>query len=112
MKKRLILLLLIVSACAIFIFINRAGWMKNSLLKFSGTLELTEHSLGARTSGRLTTLLVDEGDEVKAGQLLATLDRYEQAKHDYERAAKLLEQGGTTQQAVEQAKLTFDDESV
>ncbi len=81
-------------------------------LKFSGTLELTEHSLGARAAGRIDSVSVDEGDEVKEGQLLATLDRFEQAKKDYTRAKELFQEGGVTQQALEYAQLTLEDQQV
>jgi len=79
---------------------------------YSGTLELTEHSVGARVAGRLTTLLVDEGDLVKKGQLLGTLDRAEQTEKDYRRAQGLLNHGGATQQTLEQAELTWEDQRV
>lgn len=81
-------------------------------LKFSGTLELTEHALGAKVAGRIATLAVEEGDEVKAGQVLATLDRYEQVRKDYDRAQSLLKQGGATQQSLEYAALALDDQKI
>lgn len=84
----------------------------NSHLKLSGTLELTEHTLGARTAGRLATLLVDDGDDVRRGQLLGTLDRYDQAKRDYERLVHLFERGGASQQEVEHAQLAVEDQQV
>ena len=86
--------------------------MRPSHLKLSGTLELTEHAVGARVPGRLTTLLVDDGDVVRQGQLLGTLDRFEQAKRDYDRITQLFEQGGATQQQVEQAGLALEDQRV
>jgi HlyD family secretion protein len=79
---------------------------------YSGTLELTEHSVGARVSGRLITLLVDEGDSVKKGQLLGILDRAEQTERDYRRAQGLFEHGGTTRQNLEQAALAWEDQRV
>ena len=79
---------------------------------YSGTLELTEHSVGARVAGRLTTLLVDEGDTVKKGQLIGTLERAEQTEKDYRRTQSLFETGGATKQALENAKLVFDDQRV
>jgi multidrug resistance efflux pump len=79
---------------------------------FSGTLELTEHSVGARVTGRLSTLLVDEGDLVKKGQLLGTLDRAEQTEKDYRRAQGLFEHGGATRQTLEQAELSWDDQRI
>jgi HlyD family secretion protein len=80
--------------------------------QFSGTLELTEHSIGARVAGRIASLTVNEGSEVKKGQLLATLDRYEQAQKDFERVKQIFEQGGANQQDVEHAQLAWDDQAV
>jgi len=81
-------------------------------LKFSGTLELTEHSLGARVAGRLASLFVDEGSLVKKGQVIATLDRYEQAQKDYDRQGQLFKTGGVTEQSLEYAQLAVDDQRV
>jgi len=77
---------------------------------YSGTLELTEHSIGARVTGRLATLRVDEGDQVKKGQLLGTLDRAEQTERDYRRAQGLFDHGGATQQSLEEAQLAWEDQ--
>lgn len=87
-------------------------WNPASHQTFSGTLEISEHVLGAKAAGRLVTLNVDEGSQVKKGELLATLDRYEQAKKDYERAVTLFNDGGATRQAVEYAQLAVDDQTV
>lgn len=97
------LLLLAVSCQQIF---NHAS------LSYSGTLEMTEHSVGARVAGRLVSLLVEEGDEVKKGQLIGTLDRCEQAKRDYDRVKALYNEGGTDEQSVEYAKLAMEDQQV
>lgn len=80
--------------------------------KFTGTLELTEHGVGVPVSGRIATLTVDEGDEVKTGQLIATTDHYNQKSRDYKRLSQLLTQGGANQQQVEQAELDMLDERV
>ncbi len=85
---------------------------QSATLKFSGTLELTEYSLGSKIPGAIASLGVNEGDQVKAGQVIATLDRYEQAKKDYERTAMLFKQGGTTAQALEYAALARDDQAI
>lgn len=79
---------------------------------FSGTLELTEHQLGPKSSGKVATLSVDEGSLVKAGDMIATLDRYEQTKKDYQRAKKSYQQGGLNLQALEYAKLAMEDQQV
>ncbi|MDE2027179.1 MAG: efflux RND transporter periplasmic adaptor subunit [Candidatus Omnitrophica bacterium] len=81
-------------------------------MTFSGTMELTEHVLGAKVAGRLTTLSVDEGDHVSKGQLLATLDRFEQDKKDYERLRVLYQSGGADQQSLEHARLKMEDQEI
>jgi len=81
-------------------------------LKFSGTLELEEHSLGARVPGRLASLQVEEGDVVTAGQLIATLDRHEQAKKDHDRAGIVFKEGGADEQSVEYARLAVEDQEI
>jgi multidrug resistance efflux pump len=103
---------LAVLGVVLLLILSLKGHFKFGGYPFSGTLEFTEHSLGSRVPGRLATLLVDEGDEVKKGQLLATLDRYEQTKKDYERAASLLKEGGSNEQAVEYARLALEDQEV
>ncbi len=108
MKKKLVLI-----GIVIFIIVSSGiDLWKQKHLNLSGTLELTEHSLGARVAGRLSKLLVDEGQPVKKGQLLATLDRYDQAKRDYDRALQLFNQGGATKQSLEQAELTLGDQEI
>lgn len=87
-------------------------WNSSSHHTFSGTLEINEHVLGAKVSGRLMMLNVDEGSSVKKGEVLATLDRYEQTKKDHERIRALFKDGGTTRQAVEYAELAMDDQTV
>lgn len=80
--------------------------------RFSGTLELTEYHLGARVAGRLAAVFVEEGDEVKKGRLIATLDRFEQAQHDYNRAAELFKSSALSEQEVERAQMALDDQSI
>ncbi len=79
---------------------------------FSGTLEMDEHSIGARVTGRVTELSFEEGQAVKAGELLATFERYDEAKRDYERAQKLFAVGGASDHDLENAKLAFEDQQV
>lgn len=79
-------------------------------LNLSGTLEMTEHDVGFPVLGRLDVLKVDEGDEVKRGELLAALDRFGQAQRDYDRQVGLLARGGGNRQAVEQAELAMQDQ--
>ena len=101
----LILLLLFVVPSLIKLTLKETG-------RFSGTLEVTEHNVGARVPGRITVLLVDEGSKVTKGQLLAKLDRYEQAELDYQRAEKTFQTGGLSKQTLERARLDFEDQQV
>ncbi|MBL8013158.1 MAG: HlyD family efflux transporter periplasmic adaptor subunit [Candidatus Omnitrophica bacterium] len=79
---------------------------------FSGMVEITEHLLGPKGSGRVVKLNVDEGSPVKKGDIIAVMDRYDQTKKDYERLAALLKSGGSNQQAVEHARLEMEDQLI
>jgi multidrug resistance efflux pump len=81
-------------------------------MTFSGTMEMTEHVLGVKAAGRLTTLNVKEGDPVQKGELLATFDRYEQNKKDLTRLEVLFKNGGANQQSLENARLSMEDQQV
>lgn len=80
--------------------------------KFSGTLELTEYSLGSKAAGRLDTLTVEEGERVEQGKVIATFDRFDQTKKDYERALNLMKLGGGSEQSVEEAQLAWKDQQI
>jgi len=103
---------LVVVALVLFIAVVYSHKPLPKMLKFSGTLELTEHAIGAKVAGRIATLAVKEGDEVKKDELLGTLDRYAQALRDHERAQRLLKEGGATQQSLEYAVLSLDDQMI
>jgi multidrug efflux pump subunit AcrA (membrane-fusion protein) len=81
-------------------------------MTFAGTLEMTEHVLGAKMPGRVTSVTVKEGDMVQKGQVLATLERYAQALKDHKRTEELFKTGGANAQAVEYAQLALEDQSV
>lgn len=81
-------------------------------LKLTGTLELTEHSVGAPVAGRLALVEVEEGQSVTKGQRVAVLDRFEQAERDFRRIEELAAKGGATPQQVEQAQLAMNDQRV
>ncbi len=83
-----------------------------SHLTLSGMLELTEHAVGARVPGRLASVFIEEGQDVTRGQVIAQLDRFDQAQRDADRMTQLFQQGGATQQAVEQAGLALEDQRI
>src|SRR5258708_5843496 len=81
-------------------------------IEASGTLEMTEVYLSPTVAGKISTLGPQEGDRVTAGQRVGTLDRFEQAQRDYDRAKRLISAGGSTQQQAEHAQLALQDEQL
>ena len=47
--------------------------MPEGIIKTNGRIEATEVDVAAKYPGRLATLTVNEGDEVTAGQVVATI---------------------------------------
>ncbi len=95
---------------------SREGWRE-----FPGVVEAARDAdLGFRVSGTLNQLRVEEGVEVKSGQVLARLDdtdfkiqlssrqgEFEQAKADYERAKRLKDQQLIAQADVDRLKAQY-----
>ncbi len=74
MRKRipiLILLLVIISAWYLY---SRGQAAENADLQVSGTVEAEKVSLAAELSGRVVEILAEEGQAVKAGEVLFRLD--------------------------------------
>ena len=67
------------------------GWGSGNpkVLKVSGNIELTEVDIAFKTAGRLVTLAVEEGDQVKKGALIARLDQEELLQRRESAAASL-----------------------
>src|SRR3989338_7099596 len=100
LMKKILVPVILGSIVLGIVFVNIQRYWDSDHLKLSGTLELTEHSVGAHVPGRLELMKVDEGDSVQKNQLIATLDRYEQAQRDLGRVKQLFKNGGATQQAL------------
>jgi HlyD family secretion protein len=76
MKKRIIVLVVILAAAGAAVFAFRGSSKPpGDRLTVSGNIELTEVNIGFKTAGRLIERTVDEGDNVKKGQIIARLDR-------------------------------------
>lgn len=78
MKKRIFLCILALAAGGAVWFYSTRPAPSRDRLVVSGNIETTDAQLGFKISGRLAARLVDEGQAVAAGQLLATLERTDQ----------------------------------
>ncbi len=75
MKKRIIIVIIVLVVAA------GAGWFyhkspqgERTALTLYGNVDIREVTLGFRVPGKLAKLVYDEGDKVKEGQVLASLD--------------------------------------
>jgi HlyD family secretion protein len=76
MKKRILLLVGVLAAAGAAVYAFRgSAKTPGDRLAVSGNLELTEVTIAFKTAGRLIERAVDEGDDVKKGQIIARLDR-------------------------------------
>jgi HlyD family secretion protein len=111
-KKILIAGIIIVIGIIIYLIIGLKKDRDDGSMRLSGNVEVTEANIGFKTSGRVVQLLVDEGADVKEGDLLARLDNAEiaalvaQNKAALNEAATRLQElkAGSRSQEVEQAK--------
>ncbi|HLK15072.1 MAG TPA: efflux RND transporter periplasmic adaptor subunit [Fimbriimonadaceae bacterium] len=69
----ILLLAAIVAGCGIAYYRSRNA-LPGNVIVASGSIEADETVIAPKIAGRLATLKVDEGDDVRRGQLLASLD--------------------------------------
>lgn len=75
MKKKLaIIAIVLICAAAVTWFVNRRTGDDGDAVAVSGTIEVTEVKVSFKIPGRVRERLVDEGEQVKAGQTVARLD--------------------------------------
>jgi HlyD family secretion protein len=73
-KKLLAGLLALLVVAAVIFYVIRAGSSHASIIRLSGNIEVTDAEVSFKIPGRVVTCLVDEGELVKAGQLVARLE--------------------------------------
>lgn len=91
MKRLLIIIafLLLIVGVGTMVYLGKTKVQERELY-YSGTIEATRADLSFQVSGQVTDVLVDEGDPVKQGQVVARLDdsefmaRQDQAKANLE----------------------------
>ncbi|HRC77332.1 MAG TPA: biotin/lipoyl-binding protein, partial [Kouleothrix sp.] len=83
-----IVILALLAAAGYWWWLGRATAASASALSGSGTIEAEDVLITSEVAGRVQALLVDEGQEVQAGQALVKLDpALLQAQHDQAAAA-------------------------
>ncbi len=75
LRPLVLISILLIAIVVVVLFVRRNGHA--GVLEASGTVEATEAELGFTVAGRIETVLVQEGDTVRAGAELARLDRAE-----------------------------------
>lgn len=114
MKKKIIIGFVAVAAVAAGVLLLN----HRERFKYAGTIEATEVTLSARITGVIKTVGADEGDTVKAGDVLVTLSTedldvsLEELGKEYARARELLAAGSLNRDAYEKIKFKFDAAAV
>lgn len=113
MKKiiSLVIVLLIIAGSASWLYHTYRGETKSTLTLY-GNVDIREVTLGFRVPGKLAKLLYDEGDKVKAGDVMARLDdepyrnqvASAQAQVDSLRARLKLRETGNRPEEIAQAR--------
>ncbi len=75
MKKILIPVILVVAVGAVVAYMLIDGRASNGTVRVSGNIELTQVNISFKVPGRLIERVVDEGDRVNKGTVVARLDR-------------------------------------
>jgi HlyD family secretion protein len=71
---RVILVALALTGASIWWFFLRESKAPREIISVSGRIESDDAAVAAKTPGRIREITVREGDQVKAGQVIATLD--------------------------------------
>jgi membrane fusion protein YbhG len=75
MKKKIVILVAVLVVGSISVYAWKSG--RSGQLMASGTLEARNINVGSKVGGRISRVLVREGDQVEANQLLVVFDSFE-----------------------------------
>jgi HlyD family secretion protein len=113
MKKIIPVIVILVIAGAVFLKVRSGGDFR-----YSGTIEATETDLSARISGVIEAYGVREGDLVKKGAVIASLDCVDLrlaagiAAEDFKRAEELYKGGSVSKESYDRLKYKRDDSAL
>lgn len=91
---------------------------QHDLFAYAGTVEVTEVHLASRLSAPIAALPFQEGDAVRAGDVVARLDAADlalaadNAEKDYRRGLALRDKGSLSEEAFEKLKFRRDEAAV
>jgi HlyD family secretion protein len=88
-RKRILTIVAVVVVVAVALYLVFRPRGGGGAVEASGTVEATDAQLGFQAAGRIDTILVHEGDQVRAGQELARLDQTELEARRAQAAAQL-----------------------
>jgi HlyD family secretion protein len=100
--KRVILLLLIVAIAGVIWWVERP---RPQTLVLTGTVDGNEVVVGSKITGRIVSLAVDDGQRVKAGDLIAVLDQDELRADEGAAGHAIAQARANAQQSVAQTEL-------
>lgn len=103
-RNRILVLMLVLLAIALAVYFFTTGRPKN--LRLIGIVDANEVVLSSRIPGRIQTLTVNEGDSVKAGELVATIQSNDLAAARNAAEAAFLSQKYKLQQTQDTARQT------
>ena len=73
-KKAAIIILLVLLICATLVFLYFKNRKISNELTLYGNIEIRQVDLSFQVAGKIEKMLKEEGDTVKAGELIAVLD--------------------------------------
>jgi HlyD family secretion protein len=117
-RRLLIFAIIIAAGFALWNWVIRKRATPKSIVEVSGRVESDDSAVAAKIAGRIREITVREGDQVKAGQVIAVLDdpqtqaREEQARSMLSEASARLqranEQIGVLSQQLDQSRMMTD----
>ena len=129
MKRKILLILTIIIIIGVAVFYWLQPEKNTSILNLYGNVEIRQTDLSFKVPGRIEKLFFDEGDVVKKGDLLASIDKssYEaqlrkatadaaalsatsiNAQANYDRRVSLYQKGAIAKETLDQYKTSNDN---